>query len=116
MKLPPEEESKKPAKKSVPVKKTEIIDGFTIKYHANGKTRWSKGKILDGKAQGYWEWYRPDGTLKRSGYFDNGAPVGAWTTYDNQGHVYKTTIKKGAGSLNHENEPSCPPEDSALTE
>ena len=25
-------------------KKTEIIDGYTIKYHANGKTRWSKGK------------------------------------------------------------------------
>ncbi len=43
MKLPPEEEeSKKPAKKSVPVKKTEIIDGFTIKYHANGKTMWQK--------------------------------------------------------------------------
>jgi hypothetical protein len=30
-------------------KKTEIIDGYTIKYHANGKTRWSKGKVVDGE-------------------------------------------------------------------
>lgn len=29
-------------------KKTEIIDGYTIKYHANGKTQWSKGKVEDG--------------------------------------------------------------------
>ena len=39
-------------------KKTEIIDGYTIKYHANGKTRWSKGKVEDGQPVGYWEWYR----------------------------------------------------------
>lgn len=50
-------------------KKTEIIDGYTIKYHANGKTRWSKGKVEDGQPVGYWEWYRLDGTLKRSGHF-----------------------------------------------
>ncbi|MAT45646.1 MAG: hypothetical protein CL609_25220 [Anaerolineaceae bacterium] len=82
------------SKKSVPNKKEEVIDGFTIKYHANGNTRWSKGKILNGKAQGYWEWYRLDGTLKRSGYFNNGEPVGDWTTYDKQGNVYKVESKK----------------------
>ena len=82
------------AKKPVPVKRTEIIDGFTIKYHANGQTRWSKGKIVDGQTEGYWEWYRPDGTLKRSGYFAKGEPVGAWTTYDEQGNVHKVTTKK----------------------
>ena len=82
------------AKKSIPEKKSEIIDGFTIKYHANGKTRWSKGKIADEKAEGYWEWYRIDGTLKRSGYFENGEPVGEWTTYDQTGAVYKVTQKK----------------------
>ena len=48
------------ARKSIPEKKSEIIDGFTIKYHTNGKTRWSKGKIVAGKAEGYWEWYRID--------------------------------------------------------
>ena len=69
------------------------IDGNTIKYHANGKSMWSKGKIVDGEAEGYWEWYRIDGTLKRSGYFINGEPVGEWTTYDNTGKVYKVTKK-----------------------
>ncbi len=38
------------------------------KYHASGKTIWSKGKVKKGEPQGYWEWYRIDGTLKRSGY------------------------------------------------
>ena len=55
-------------------KKTDIIDGYTIKYHANGKTRWSKGKVEDGQPVGYWEWYRVDGTIKRSGHFRNGEP------------------------------------------
>lgn len=52
--------------KVVKPKKSEIIDGITIKYHANGKTVWSKGKITNGKADGYWEWYRLDGIIKRS--------------------------------------------------
>lgn len=74
-------------------KKIEIIDGFTIKYHANGNTRWSKGKIVDGIPEGYWEWYRVDGTLKRSGTFKKGEPTGTWTTYDSEGKPYKTTEK-----------------------
>ena len=82
------------AKNSVPEKKTEIVDGYTIKYHANGKTRWSKGKVVNGKPEGYWEWYRIDGTLKRSGYFEQGEPVGEWITYDKEGKVYKVTTRK----------------------
>lgn len=74
-------------------KKSEIIDGYTIKYHANGKTCWSKGKIIDGKTEGYWEWYRPDGTLKRSGHFTAGEPVGEWITYDSEGKAYKAVHK-----------------------
>lgn len=65
-------------------KKLEVVDGVTIKYHANGKTIWSKGRILDDQPAGYWEWYRADGTLKRSGYFEkkaslwaNGSPMTA---------------------------------------
>ena len=77
--------------KLIKAKKTEIIDGYTIKYHANGKTVWSRGKVVDGQADGYWEWYRLDGTLKRSGYFTKGQPVGEWTTYDQQGNVHKVT-------------------------
>jgi len=81
------------AKKPIPEKKEEIIDGYTIKYHANGQTRWSRGKVVDGKPEGYWEWYRIDGTIKRSGFFEKGEPVGEWTTYDQQGKVYKVTRK-----------------------
>jgi hypothetical protein len=75
-------------------KKFEIIDGFTVKYHANGLTRWSKGKVIDGHAEGYYEWYRIDGTLKRSGHFIKSEPVGEWITYDAKGEPYKITQKK----------------------
>ncbi|HMS37200.1 MAG TPA: hypothetical protein PKA93_08580 [Arachnia sp.] len=73
---------------AVKPKKEEIVDGLTIKYHANGTTRWSKGKVEDGKAVGYWEWYRVDGTLKRSGHFVAGEPVGEWITYDGDGNPH----------------------------
>ena len=79
-------------------KKTKIIRGFTITYHANGKTIWSKGKVKDGQPDGYWEWYRPDGTRKRSGTFKNGETVGKWTTYDSMGKIYKVTKKKDSRS------------------
>ena len=82
-----------PVPKGVKPKKSEIIDGYLIKYHANGITRWSKGKVVDGQPNGYWEWYRPDGTLKRSGEFRLGEAVGEWTTYDEQGKIYKVTNK-----------------------
>ncbi|MBP9710896.1 MAG: hypothetical protein KBD50_01390 [Candidatus Pacebacteria bacterium] len=84
---------KKKAKKTVPVKKATVVGGYTIKYHANGKTKWSKGKIKEGKPDGYWEWYRIDGTLKRSGTFKIGEPAGTWTTYDAKGKPYKVTKK-----------------------
>jgi antitoxin component YwqK of YwqJK toxin-antitoxin module len=77
--------------KAVKEKKLEVIDGFTIKYHANGVTKWSKGKVIDGQPDGYWEWYRPDGTLKRSGHFVAGEAIGEWITYDQEGAPYKRT-------------------------
>jgi len=82
------------AKRKIVPKKSQVVRGYTIKYHANGKTIWSKGKTKNGKPEGYWEWYRPDGTLKRSGYFMAGEAVSEWTTYDKQGAVYKVTTKK----------------------
>jgi hypothetical protein len=81
------------APQGVEPKKSELVDGFVIKYHANGVTRWSKGKMVDGQPDGYWEWYRIDGTLKRSGHFALGEVVGTWTTYDARGEVYKVTQK-----------------------
>ncbi len=77
--------------KGIKPKKAEVIDGYMIKYHANGVTRWSKGKVVDGQPDGYWEWYRPDGTLKRSGHFKLGEAVGEWTTYNDKGEVHKVT-------------------------
>ena len=85
---------RKVAKKKVAPKKSKVVRGFTIKYHANGNTVWSKGRMKGGKPDGYWEWYRPDGTRKRSGTFKAGTPVGKWTTYDQKGEVYKVTHKK----------------------
>lgn len=78
----------------VKAKKFEVIDEYTIKYHANGTTVWSKGKMVNGQPEGYWEWYRPDGTLKRSGYFEKGEPIGEWITYDNKGAKHKTTQRR----------------------
>lgn len=75
-------------------KKSEVIDGHLIKYHANGKTIWSKGKTVNDIPEGYWEWYRLDGTLKRSGHFSNGEPIGEWITYDTNGKVYKVTSRE----------------------
>lgn len=71
----------------------EIKNGMTIKYHADGKSVFAKGKTKNRKPDGYWEWYRKDGTKKRSGYFKDGEVVGEWTTYDQKGKVYKITKK-----------------------
>ncbi len=64
-----------------------------IKYHNDG-TIWAKGKMADDQPDGYWEWFRKDGVIMRSGYFDKGKQVGEWTTYDKQGKVYKITKMK----------------------
>ena len=77
-----------------PIKKSVTQKNVTIKYHADGKSMWSKGTIKDDEPHGYWEWYRKDGTLKRSGNFDKGTPVGEWITYDKDGKVYKVSQKK----------------------
>ncbi len=84
---------KKTSVKKVTSKKTKIVRGFTIKYHANGETIWSKGKVKNELPDGYWEWYRPDGTLKRSGNFKEGVSVDEWITYDTEGKKYKVTQK-----------------------
>ena len=70
---------------------------WVTKYHANGKTIWSKGQIINGLPEGDWQWFRIDGTLKRSGTFLKGEPVGIWITYDQSGKPYKTTKKE----INH---------------
>lgn len=51
--------------------------------------------MVNGACDGYWEWFRKDGTKMRSGHFKKGKQAGEWTTYDKKGEIYKTTsIKK----------------------
>lgn len=76
------------------MQKTEVKNGITIKYHADGKSIFAKGKVKNNKPDGYWEWYRKDGKIKRSGTFKMGDPVDIWTTYKD-GKKYKVTDKGG---------------------
>lgn len=62
----------------------------TVKCHKNGSI-WAKGELIEEQPNGYWEWFRKDGVIMRSGYFDNGKQAGEWTTYDEKGKVYKVT-------------------------
>ena len=59
-------------------------------FYQNGNPRY-KGKFKESKMHGYWEFFRKDGTLMRSGSFDSGKQIGTWTTYDQTGHPYKET-------------------------
>ena len=59
-------------------------------FYENGLPRF-KGEYKDGKMHGYWEFYRKDGSLMRSGTFDLDKQVGLWTTYSRDGRVVKET-------------------------
>ena len=61
-----------------------------IEYHKDGSV-WAKGMMVDGKCDGYWEWFRKDGTKMRSGNFKEGKQAGEWTTYDKKGKIVKIT-------------------------
>ncbi len=62
-------------------------------YHQDGSI-WAKGKMNGKNRDGYWEWFRKDGSKMRSGYFDKGKQIGKWTTYDRKSKIYKITIIK----------------------
>jgi antitoxin component YwqK of YwqJK toxin-antitoxin module len=64
-----------------------------IDPHKDGSIR-AKGHTKDGELEGYWEWFRKDGTKMRSGYFENGKQVGEWTTYDAMGKIVRVTKMK----------------------
>jgi antitoxin component YwqK of YwqJK toxin-antitoxin module len=65
----------------------------TIHYH-KGRSIRAKGSMLDEEMHGYWEWFRKDGVIMRSGFFDKGKQTGKWTTYDKAGKAYKVTEMK----------------------
>lgn len=64
-----------------------------IYYYKDGSIQ-GKGTTLDGQMHGYWEFFRKDGTLLRSGNCEYDKQVGEWTTYDKEGKVYKVTKVK----------------------
>lgn len=64
-----------------------------VHYHRDGSI-WAKGNIVGGEPEGYWEWFRKDGTIVRSGTFKRGKQTAAWTAYDRKGNVYKVTYYK----------------------
>jgi antitoxin component YwqK of YwqJK toxin-antitoxin module len=64
-----------------------------IKYHNDGSI-WAKGTMAGGKPDGYWEWFRKDGTKMRSGYFEKGKQAGEWATNDKKGKTYKVARMK----------------------
>jgi antitoxin component YwqK of YwqJK toxin-antitoxin module len=67
-------------------------DGLHVERHSTGSLR-ARGPVVDGQPHGYWEWFRLDGSLMRSGTFDHGRTVGTWTSYDRDGSPYKVTEK-----------------------
>jgi antitoxin component YwqK of YwqJK toxin-antitoxin module len=64
-----------------------------VKHHNDGSL-WARGTTIDGQPDGYFEWFRKDGTRLRSGYFRRGEQVGEWVTYDRKGNVVKVTHMK----------------------
>jgi antitoxin component YwqK of YwqJK toxin-antitoxin module len=56
----------------------------------NGLPRF-KGEYLDEEMHGFWQFFRKDGSLMRSGSFDRGVQVGIWTTYTRDGNALKET-------------------------
>ena len=66
--------------------------GKVFEFYGNGFLK-AKGAKKAGQLHGYWEWFRKDGTIMRSGNFKNGQNVGEWITYDSSGKVYKVTQK-----------------------
>lgn len=60
------------------------MEGEHNPFYANGLPRF-KGEYLDGQMHGYWEFFRKDGSLMRSGSFHLGSQVGVWKTFNRDG-------------------------------
>ncbi len=85
--------------KKIITRKIELINdsfpnskGKVFELYTNGFLK-AKGSRKNGELHGYWEWYRKDGTVMRSGNFKSGLQVGEWITYDAAGTLYKVSQK-----------------------
>jgi antitoxin component YwqK of YwqJK toxin-antitoxin module len=59
-----------------------------VSYYPDGSIR-AKGNLKDGKRNGYWKWYRKDGSKMKVGFFTNGTLTKAWMKYDIRGILIK---------------------------
>lgn len=63
-----------------------------IEYHKDGTIR-AKGKLKDGKRDGYWKFYRADGTKLKTGFYTYGELTKDWMMYDKKGKLIKPLLK-----------------------
>ena len=54
--------------------------GEFLEFYDNGYLK-AKGRYREGEMHGYWEFYRKDGSIMRSGKLSHGEPIGEWQTY-----------------------------------
>lgn len=62
------------------------MDSARSPFYENGLPRF-KGGYLDGEMHGTWEFFRKDGSLMRTGEFDQGKQIGVWRTFDREGKL-----------------------------
>ena len=65
-------------------------NGLFVEFYKNGGIK-AKGKYKGKAMHGYWEFFRLDGSLMRSGSFKEGVQIGEWTTYNSAGKKEKVT-------------------------
>ncbi|MEO6728851.1 MAG: hypothetical protein ABIM99_02920 [Candidatus Dojkabacteria bacterium] len=75
----------------VEVNKDGVAHGISKVSLKNGQLK-AIGKMVDGKMDGKWEWWRESGEFWQEGHFKNGSREGTWTRYGRDGNVEK--IKK----------------------
>jgi len=65
-----------------------VVENHTERspFYENGLPRF-KGDYLNGEMHGVWEFYRKDGSLMRSGEFNEGVQIGIWRTFDRLGKL-----------------------------
>jgi antitoxin component YwqK of YwqJK toxin-antitoxin module len=73
----------------MPTNKNSDLTAHT-EYHKDRSVQ-AKGNLVNGVLEGYWEWFRKDGSKMRSGYFKAGKQSGEWITYAKTGAVVKIT-------------------------
>ncbi|MBI1306886.1 MAG: hypothetical protein GC181_09785 [Bacteroidetes bacterium] len=69
-------------------------NGWVYEFHNNGNRR-LEGEIKDGKRDGLWKFYDPDGRLEEVGNYINGIKTGTWLAGDLEAvpHYYDRCMK-----------------------